>query len=851
MLSLVLTFVLIACGGSDSTSVSAIGTSTAFPDLSTRTATHAIPLHKTPGSYVLGESGIERSAAESHFLDMEEIPNAKNVRRKLKVVRGTVPFLTGSGQQRFRPTGMSVFVDGTEVPFARGKAADADESTWRVVGKNVVMSHPTLPKKGAVEVRMRASTAVLDRHDPVQSGKSPDEFVHYDVTLKGQTRHGLLLPAPGSATWDLSLPESKKITLSSWLMLEESPVNTPATDGADVAVVVTANSVETEVAVHPLEPGPPGFEKWTVDLSAYAGQRVTLSLQTRPRANNHFDWVFLGSPTITGTPSGGVKRVVVVAMDTTRPDHFGFSGYERNTTPDMDRIASQSVVFTRAWSTAPRTRPSFRSATTGRYPLKAVGAKNLGEVFQDNGFATAGIVANVHLQPRFDFDHGFDWWRYSGKSNANDQVDLALDWLKDHSDRDTFLFLHFMDAHLPYRAPGEWKNKFVGQEDPSLPGQYNRWEVNKWSKKGEMSPVRKAHIESLHDGEMAFMSHHLGRFFDELDKLDGETVAIIHSDHGEEFWEHGGYEHNHTLYDEVTRTVLWIRPKGGLAEGLKMEQPATLMDLAPTLYDMMGWTDVPDSEGRSLVPLLDGDDDGDWTRPLPIAFVQYDKERWAVIFDEKKYILHTGSGWEELYDLNADSDEKKNLARNKALDLQPWREALAAAHDIPVRPGYRIRVTVPVDSAPVEIALPAPALGADILEPEATMARRANLEWGEPPKKTAAEVGQVTLADDKLSLIFTPGTAPTGIIWVQLEDAHPASGVTLKREGSTLTLAEAKNGTSRYKEPQNAIVVDPGTILVPPPGEAALMKALAAVNGDDLTADAEALKLLEELGYIH
>jgi arylsulfatase A-like enzyme len=819
--------------------------------MSSKTATQAISLHKTPGTYVLGEPDFERDVAESYAVDMEEIPNVKKVRRKLKVVRGAVPFLTGSGQQRFRPTGMSVFLDGSEIPFARGKAADADESTWRVVGKHLVMSHPTLPEKGAVEVRMSASTAVLDRHDPAQSGKAPEEFVQYDVTLKGQTRHGLLLPAPGSATWDLQLPKGKKVTLNSWVMLEKPPLNTPASDGADVALVITADGVDTEVSVHPLEPGPPEFEQWTADLSAFAGQRVTLSLQTRARANNHFDWVFLGSPTITGPPSGGVKRVVVVAMDTTRPDHFGFSGYERDTTPDMDRIASQSVVFTRAWSTAPRTRPSFRSATTGRYPLKAVGAKNLGEVFQDQGFATAGIVANVHLQPRFDFDHGFDWWRYSGKSNADEQVDLALAWLNDHSDQDTFLFLHFMDAHLPYRAPGEWKNKFVTQEDPSLPGQYNRWEVTKWSKKGDISPVRKAHIESLHDGEMAFMSHHLGRFFDELDKLDGDTVAIIHSDHGEEFWEHGGYEHNHTLYDEVTRTVLWMRPKGGLEKGLKMEQPATLMDLAPTLYDMMGWTDVPDSEGRSLVPLLDGEDDGDWTRPLPIAFVQYDKERWAVIFDEKKYILHTGSGWEELYDLNADSDEKKNLARNKSLDLQPWRDALAKAHDIPVHPGYRIRVTVPVDSTPLEITLPAPALGADVLEPEATMARRANLEWGEPPKKTASQVGQVTLADDKRSLVFTPGTSPTGIVWVQFEEAQLASGVTLKRQGKTLALTEAKNGTFRHKASKTSVVIDPGTLLVPPPGEAALMEALAASKGEDLTADEEALRLLEELGYIH
>jgi len=853
MLSFALSILLVACGGPEPTTpTQGGGTATAFPDLRGPSQTQTIQLHKTEGTFEFGASMLPENSVDVVRLDMEEIPNPKQVQRKLKVVRGPLPFLNKGGQNRFRPAGMSVYIDGEEIPFARGKAADAPASTWRVVGKHLVMSHPTLPEKGAVEVRVNASEKALERHDLASSGLSPEDFARYDVTLKGQTRHGLLVPAPGSATWeDLTLPTGDKVTLKTWVTLEKAPLSTPASDGADVALVVTVDGVETEVAIHPLEPGEPTFAPWTADLTAFAGKRATVSLQTRPRSQNHFDWVFLGSPTITGTPRGTVKRVIVLAMDTTRPDHFGYYGYERPTTPEMDKIGSQSVTFTRTWSTAPRTRPSFRSATTGRYPLKAVGAKNLGEVFQDNGFATAGIVANVHLQPRFDFDHGFDWWRYSGKSNADNQVDLALGWLRENSDRDTYLFLHFMDAHLPYRAPGEWKNKFVEEKDPTLPAQYNRWEVTKWSKKGGISDTRKAHIESLHDGEMAFMSHHIGRFFEELDQLDGDTVVILHTDHGEEFWEHGGYEHNHTLYDEVTRAILWIRPKGGLHEGIRLDHPASLMDIAPTLYDLMGWTDVPDSEGRSLMPLLDGEDDGNWDRPLPIAFVQYDKERWAVIHNGRKYILHTGSGWEELYDLEADPSEKKNLAKNKSLDLQPWRDALAEAHDVPVHPGFRIRINLPPGSDALKISLPVPALGADVLNPEAAMARRANLEWGEPPKKTSEQVGEVTLAEDMKSLVFTPGTAPTGIVWIQFASPQDASGVSITRGSKPLVLEAGKNGTQRWKEPKASIVVSPGTLLIPPPGEASLMQALAAQNGEDLTADDEALRLLEELGYIH
>ena len=849
MLRSALTIFLIACGGSDAPSTTA-GTGTAFPDLTGPTRTEALALHKLQGTYTLGKSELAGDEADTFALDAEEVPNVKKIKRHLKVVRALLPYPVGGGQQHFRPAGMAVSVNGVEVPFARGKAADADQPTWRITGKHVVLSYPTIPAKGTIELRFTGSASILDRHDPERSGKEPAEFVVYDVTLKGQTRHGLLLPAPTTASWDVTIPGGKP-QFQTWLTLEKAPLAEPASDGADVALVVTVDGVDTEVAVQALEPGAPTFAPFKADLTPFAGKQATVTLQTRPRENNHFDWVFLASPTITGAPKGAVKRVVVIAMDTTRPDHFGFNGYDRGTTPEMDRVAAQSVVFTHAWATAPRTRPSFRSSTTGRYPLKAVGAKNIGEVYQDHGFATAGIVANVHLQPRFDFDHGFDWWHYNGKSNADQQVDMALEWLNDNSDRDSYLFLHLMDAHLPYRAPGEWKTKFVTEADPTLPGQYNRWEVNKWSKKGDISKTRKAHIEAMHDGEMAFMTHHIGRLFDELDKLDGDTVVIVHSDHGEEFWEHGGYEHNHTLYDEVTRTVLWIRPKGGLAKGLKLAHPASVMDLAPTLYEMMGWTNVPDTEGRSLAPLLDGDDDGDWSRPIPLAFVQYEKERWGVIFNSKKYILHTGSGWEELYHLDADPKEKNNLARSKTVNLQPWRDALSKAHDIPVRPGFRIRLNVPPTSSPVTVTLPAAALGADVLDPEATLAKRANLEWGEPPKRTAAEVGTVVLSEDKRKLVFTPGSKPSGVIWVQFEQTQSAAGVQLIRDDQPLEMEDGKNETRRWRQSKLHITVDPGTVLVPPPGEAALMAALAARTGEDLTADEDALRLLKDLGYIH
>src|SRR5690606_28716648 len=166
--------------------------------------------------------------------------------------------------------------------------------------------------------------------------------------------------------------------------------------------------------------------------------------------------------------------------------HMSFFGYHRQTTPDFDRILGQSAVFTQAYTPAPRTRPSFRSATTGRDPLDAVGATNIGEVFQDHGFATAGIVANIHLQPRFGFHRGFDLWHYDATADAARQVDRALAWLRDQQSRDSYLFLHVMDPHIHYRAPGRYRDMFVEDPDPDLPATFNRWQVYTMERRGQL-----------------------------------------------------------------------------------------------------------------------------------------------------------------------------------------------------------------------------------------------------------------------------------------------------------------------------------------------------------------------------
>jgi len=197
-----------------------------------------------------------------------------------------------------------------------------------------------------------------------------------------------------------------------------------------------------------------------------------------------------------------------------------------------------------------------------------------------------------------------------------------------------------------------------------------------------------------------------------------------------------------------------------------------------------------------------------------------------VVWRQHKYILHTGSGEEELYDIQADPGEQDNLAATT--DTTPYQQALGDAHGVPVRPGLRLFVDFAADQGPVTVTFPGPVAGADVLDPEASLTHRANLEWGESPKKVASEVGQVVLAADKGSLVFTPGEDPEGVIWVQTQDAIDPEQVTL--------------------EPADAQVrVEAGPVLVPPPGEMTRMRAL---RGDSSVDEAE-MDRLRELGYIH
>ena len=164
--------------------------------------------------------------------------------------------------------------------------------------------------------------------------------------------------------------------------------------------------------------------------------------------------------------------------------------------------------------------------------------RDSGTTLSAAGFSTAGVVANVHLSPLLGMSAGYQHWDYHDGDIAENQVDRALAWLTARRTEDSFLFVHFMDPHVFYLAPGEHRDRFTeGLSPGGVPDRFNRWSIASREEVTPLTDEERAFIEARYDGELSYLDAQLGRLIHSTLALPGETLIILHSDHGEEFWE--------------------------------------------------------------------------------------------------------------------------------------------------------------------------------------------------------------------------------------------------------------------------------------------------------------------------
>jgi arylsulfatase A-like enzyme len=390
-------------------------------------------------------------------------------------------------------------------------------------------------------------------------------------------------------------------------------------------------------------------------------------------------------------------NLVVIGIDTLRADHVGCYGYRRPTSPHIDALARDGVLFTTAVSQAPWTLPAFASIMTGLLPshhragegklpyVSALGpdAETLAATLARQGFVTAGFVSNVWVGADTGLDRGFATHRMS--QQPAEAVDRAIAWLGSRPAGRFFLFVHIYDPHAPYTPPDEDVAPFVtaGYEGPFQRQFPTVWKggVPDMAVDPRWSPADRQRIVDLYDGEIHYADRLVGRLLEALDRLHlaDETLVVVVADHGEELFDHRRLGHSHTLYDELLRVPLVLRFPHASLRG-RVTRQVRSMDLFPTLLEALRVPVPSGLDGVSLLPLARGEPDA----VSPAAFAESvvqgeDVGAQAIRLQGEKLILFPSQDRSTYYDLSVDPHEQLDLAATKADRVGDLAATLAQA----------------------------------------------------------------------------------------------------------------------------------------------------------------------------
>ncbi len=388
-------------------------------------------------------------------------------------------------------------------------------------------------------------------------------------------------------------------------------------------------------------------------------------------------WILLAAalflPACQGPQEERVQNVVLISIDTCRADHLGSYGYRRETSPHVDEVAREGILFSRAVASVPITLPSHSSMMTGLSPLRHGVRDNndyrldparvtLAEVLAEGGFTTAAFVGAFVMNARFGIDQGFDHYddfsdeqkgfmAYDERSAA-EVTDSALDWLGRHREERSFLFLHYFDPHGDYRPHGEFD--FTGDMSSS------------------------SRDADLYDGEIAFTDFHIGRFLRQLKDwgLYDSTLLVVTSDHGEGLGDHRERTHGSLLYQSTLHVPLIFRVPGG-ESGKRIDSVAGVVDVMPTISAIVGLPPPPGLDGRDLSPLFSEGEEGEGERYV------YAESLMPTKFDFGPVVSLIGSRWKfiytavpRLFDLDEDPGETRNAAKEHPETARALEERL-------------------------------------------------------------------------------------------------------------------------------------------------------------------------------
>ena len=401
----------------------------------------------------------------------------------------------------------------------------------------------------------------------------------------------------------------------------------------------------------------------------------------------------------------GNVNVVFIILDAARAQEFGAYGYPRATTPNIDALAREGVVFENAFSPAAYTLAAMSSVWTSQYPDRhhdaaSFGARlpadklTLAELLSAQGVYSAGFVANSMAGGVKGLDRGFSEFHevYKTYGSAADSFRAVLPaWFKANRDKRFFAYVHFKEPHCPYDPPPPFDTQFgadgpIPKADRVCPDegpQVDPKDIFKAANRGvrPLTSDEREHLVRLYDGNLAFADQEVGKIRDVLqaEGLWDRTVLIVAADHGEGLYEHGWIGHNVHLFDEFIHIPLIVRFPGGRGPaGKRVKEMVDLLDVGPTIADVFGVLGKGGSkdqfQGRSLFPVIAG-------APGKAAILSRtvrDRPWYALRTPRDKFLYHSGTGEEQLFDLVRDPHEQEDRRAQEPLKTAYYREAVRA-----------------------------------------------------------------------------------------------------------------------------------------------------------------------------
>ena len=476
------------------------------------------------------------------------------------------------------------------------------------------------------------------------------EFAYFDFRPATDLR--VALPDGFKAALTPGLPVSVHVreqvplsdVRSSWFKTT-SPVQLELGVALDVAMTSEPAKVHMTVTVETVDAEEVIFDRvltellredddhtWSdvsIDLARFQGEPFRLLFHAEriadPSGAPNTASVMWGNPIIqmaSAVAPPERPNVILISLDTLRADHLGAYGYERDTSPNLDRLFEEGVLFENCVSTSSWTTPAHASVFTGLSPVihRANGLNGyrlrdrfttLAELAESSGQLTAAFTEGVAVGGQLGFYQGFDVYSNGPSAHptppgsAGKTFGAATEWLDRYGHQPFFMFVHTYEIHALYRAPKPYGKMYVADEMKGEP-QFVPL-VPQILAGMDISEDKKKMIVDTYDGEIRYTDHIVGEFMDDLRArgLLDNTLVVIFSDHGEEFWEHGSMIHGLTLFNEQLHVPLFIRFPGSDGPTGRVSQMVSSCDVFSTVNDYLGYGAGPKVDSLSLLPLCD------------------------------------------------------------------------------------------------------------------------------------------------------------------------------------------------------------------------------------------------------